>query len=50
MTESQVIDWITKMAENVARDRKLAPAEKTIFDSRLKTMAEIKQKLKRVDY
>lgn len=50
MTELQVIDWISKMAKNVAKERKLTPAQKTIFDSRLKTMAEIKAKIKRIDY
>lgn len=50
MTESQVIDWISKMAKNVAKERKLTPSQKTIFDSRLKTMTEIKAKIKRIDY
>lgn len=50
MTEQQVIDWICKMAENVAKEKRLKNDHKRIFDARLKTMAGIKAKLKRIDY
>lgn len=50
MKESQVIDWLIHMAKNVAKERKLNPAQQRIFDARLNTMTEIKAKLKRVDY
>lgn len=50
MTEAQTIDWITNIANEKVKVNPLTPEQKKIFDSRLKTMAEIKQKLKRIDY
>ena len=49
MNEQQVINWLIEMAQDVAKQRKLDSFDKVIFDNRLKTMATIKAKLKRID-
>lgn len=49
MKEDKVIDWIIHMAKNVAKSRKLNSHLLLIFNARLKTLTEVKAKLKRID-
>lgn len=49
MTEPQTIDWIIEMVQDVPKRRNMDSLNKQIFDTRLKTLLEIKAKLKRID-
>lgn len=49
MKEDKVIDWIILLAKNEAKRRKINPHEQKIFDARLETLTQVKQKLKRID-
>lgn len=50
MTESQLLEWVCKLAECEAKRRNMTPAQKPIFDARIKKILDIKNKLKRIDY
>lgn len=49
MTEPQTIDWIIEMVQDVPKRRNMDSLDKQIFEIRLKTLLEIKAKLKRID-
>lgn len=49
MKEQKVFDWIIDMAKNLAKQRKLNSHQMLIFNARLKTLAQAKDKLKRID-
>jgi hypothetical protein len=48
MSEQEIIDWVIKLTE--PKRGSLTPQQKLIFDARVKTLAGIKQKLKRIEY